>query len=481
MRRFAIVASASVGVAVSAGFAACKLDLDESLIDLDAAVGNGGSGGTGIGGSGGFGAGSGGKEAGPACDANAECKTDGGCLEGLCVTGNCTYEICPAPSACEGRSCNVTTQTCGVATQLDFEANTISLPNTQIGCGGNPKRCLAAFEDYVFVGTDDGDLHAWRVTDPQNPVTLTIEAPIFSITRMVASEGRLLLLGAPQNGKLQLAWVDLPNDPLATTLDVTSRGVNFAPGIASAFPASFGGFLLVDASPYSTALLEPPVPNNSTLSTADTPLANGNLVAANHTSLVGLFVDSSITPFPTSLTSYENAGTATVAAGATQLMAFEAPANTAAHQFTSTRDGSVLWTTNRVDRDEAGVATASALVLRWLFAENATTISESPPEVEIASYSSADPDTVRAGAAALIDSNNAITTMLNPTDSAASLVRAVKRAGQTLTLQSGSASLAFPPDSIGVAATRKFGLVLTPTVNFPAQDVTVYIYAPSCG
>jgi hypothetical protein len=481
MRRTVVVGFACLGVAVSVGFAACKLELDESLIDSDAAVGNGGSGGAGLGGSGGFGGGSGGKEAGPACDANAECKSDGGCLEGLCVTGNCTYEICPAPSACEGRTCNVSTQTCGAATQLEFEANTIPLPSLGIGCGGNPRLCLAAFEDYAFVGTDDGGLHAWRITDPTNPVKLTIEAPIFSITRMVASEGRLLLLSAPQAGKLQLAWVDLPNDPLAQTLTISSAGVNLATGIASAFPATYGGFLLVDASPYSTALVEPPVANNSTLSTSDTPLSNGNLVAATHTSLLGVFVDSSVIPFPTSLTSYDEAGSSTVSAGATKVMAFEAPVSLAAHQFTSTRDGSVLWTTNRVDRDEAGTATTSALVLRWLFAENATTIPDSPPEVEIATYSSADPDTVRAGPAALIDSTNALTTMTNPSDSASTLVRAVKRANETLTLHSGSVILPFEPTAIGVAATRKFGLVLTPTVTFPAQDVTIHIFAPSCG
>lgn len=481
MRRLHALLLFALGGLVSAGFAACKLDLDESLIDSDASAGGGGSGGAGIGGSGGFGAGSGGKEAGPACDANAQCKTDGGCLEGVCVTGNCAYEICPAPSACEGRACNTTTQKCGAATTFGFEANTISIPSVEIGCGGNAAACFAGFEDYVFVGTADGNLHAYRITDPANPVELTIDAPIFTISRMVASEGRLLLLGAPAGGKLQLAWVDLPNDPQAVTLPVTSAGVNLATGIVSAFPATFGGFLLVDASPYSTAFVEPPVANNSTLVTSDTPLANGSLVAATHTSLLGVFVDTSVTPFPTTLSLYDNAGLSTVAAGATKTMTFEAPASLAAHQFASTRDGSVLWSTNRVDRDDAGTATTSSLVLRWLFAEGATSISDAPPEVEIATYSAGDPDTVRAGAITMIDGTSALATMVNPSDSGTTLVRAVSRSAANLTLESGSATLGFPPSAVGVASTRKFGLVLTPTLTFPAQDVTIHVFAPTCG
>lgn len=481
MRRVHALGFISVGALVSAGFVACQLDLDEGLIDSDAATAGGGSGGTGIGGSGGFGGGSGGKEAGPACDANAECKTDGGCLEGLCVTGNCTFEICPAPSACEGRACNVSTQKCGAPTTFGFEANTIGIPGAEVGCGGDPKLCFAAFEDYAFVGTADGNLHAWRITDPANPFELTIEAPIFTISRMLASEGRLLLLGSSQDGKLQLAWVDLPSDPQANTLVVSSAGVNLSTGIAKAFPATFGGFLLVDASPYGTAFLEPPVANNSTLETTATPLANGSLVAATHTSLLGLFVDSSTAPFPTTLTLYDHAGSSTVSVGASKTMTFEAPASSSAHRFASTRDGSVLWATNRVDRDEAGTATSSSLVLRWLFAEGATNIPDAPPEVEIATYSAADPDTVRAGPLTLIDGTSALATMANPSDPATTLVRAVQRSDQGLTLGSGSAPLPFPPSSIGVASTRKFGLVLTPTVTTPAQDMTIHVFAPTCG
>jgi hypothetical protein len=298
---------------------------------------------------------------------------------------------------------------------------------------------------------------------------------------MLASEGRLLLLGPVQDGKLQLAWIDPPTDPQTATLTVTSAGVSFATGIAAAYPATFGGFLLVDASPFHTAFAEPPIANNSTLEAFPVSLPNGSVVAASHTTLVGLFVDSSVVPFVTTLTTFEDAGTAATGSGAQVTMGFEAPSSLGPHRFTSTRDGSVLWTTNRVDRDEAGTASSSALVLRWLVPDATGQIDPNPPQIEIATYASGDPETIRAGQSALIDSSSAITTMLNPTDPAATLVRAVKKTNGVLELQSGNAPLPFAPSAIGVAATRKFGLVLTPGATFPAQNVSLHVYAPSCG
>ena len=133
-----------------------------------------------------------------------------------------------------------------------------------------------------------------------------------------------------------------------------------------------------------------------------------------------------------------------------------------------------------MERDVDGIATTPAVMFRWLLAGGGTQI-DGAPEVEIATYSAADPDIVRAGPSALVDSSTAITTMVNPSDSSGTLVRAIKKTGTTLEVQTGSTALSFAIGAIGVSSTRKFGLVLTPAATSPATvNTALHVFAPSC-
>jgi len=491
MRRLLILGgAAAVG---AAAFAACSLDLDESLIDasdasLGGSAGVAGSGGSaGVGGSSGTGAtgGTGGVQgdAGP-CDADPQCQSDAACIEGRCAGGQCLYELCPSQAACEARSCDTTTSTCTQPTTFGFKAGTIELDD-DIGCAGVASRCIAGFGDLVFVATSDGSLHAWRTTNPATPQKLTVDAPTFPIARMVASETRLLLLSNVSAGKLQLAWVDAPTDPKATSLTLTPAGVNFAGGVSATYPAGADSFLIVqnDANSfYPAALVQPPVPNNATVTQyPSTGLFPGStIVASSGSRLVSYRVDSTGSPTVPKFTLIASAGTSNAQNSTEKDLTFEAPTSLAAHYFHSGYEGSVLWSTNSVYPGDAGGMLTTKVVLRWPFTGSSNSVDESL-EVDVATYSEDSWNVSRAGPLALIDPSTVLVTVEHPAGNSQTRVIPVTRSGNTLSLGSAQSDLPFDVGSIGVAANRKVGFVLTPSSTAPALKTTLHIFAPACG
>jgi hypothetical protein len=487
MRRFVI--AGALGLAGAVAFAACKLDLDEGLIDKgDASVGgSGGNAGTASGGTaGGPTGGTGGTvqgDAGP-CDADPQCVSDAACIEGRCAGGQCLYELCPTSKACEARSCDTSSNTCTTPSSYGFKATAVEL-DTDIGCSGNASRCVAAFADLVFVATSDGTLHAWRTTNPATPQELTVQSPTFPIAWMLASETRLLILSSVASGNLQVAWIDAPSDPKATSLSLSSAGVNFPGTVSAAYPSGADGFLLVDndaQSFYPAAQVTPPVQNTATITQyPSTGLASGaSIIASSGSRLLSYRVDTSNTPSVPNLAFVTGAGTSNAQTGNEAQLSFEAPTSLGAHYFWSAYDGSVLWTTNKVYQGDAGGAYSDTLVFRWLVS-GATGGVDGSLEVDIASYSEASWNTSRRGPCAMIDPGTALVTAAYPADTSQTLVRSVLKSGSSLSLGSATAVLPFSTGSIGIAANRKVGFILTPSSTTPLLKTTLHVFAPACG
>ena len=103
MKRTALLLG-GIGAGIGFVFAACSLDLDESLIagsDAGSDVSTGGASGSGgAAGSGGSG-GTGGKivDSGPACDADPQCTIDGGCIDafGLAIADRPAEAVAESP------------------------------------------------------------------------------------------------------------------------------------------------------------------------------------------------------------------------------------------------------------------------------------------------------------------------------------------------------------------------------------------------
>lgn len=489
------------GALLAAGLASCNLGLDESLMSRGAAGSGASTGGTsGAGGASGAGAGSSGGSpgtggtsgAGSPCRESSDCPANG-CYEGECVSNACVYSRCPTAATCEVRSCDEATNTCGAASPLGFHPGRIDL-GQPFGCGGSPARCVAAFGDYLFAATDRG-LVGWRITDPSHPEPLIVDTPFFGteITRLVATEGRLLVVGPARNSRLNLAWLDPPSDPTSTKCEVTASGVTFTDGISYGLPGEPGSAFLVWNNPlFPAAYLTPPTANDSTLAMQpSTGLATGaNVIGSSGTRLVAFRVD---TTDPASFLGYfsleTDAGTVNALASPEQAMtgAGDVPDSTGAHFFASGLDGSVVWLTNHVATDAgAGVRYGDGVILRWPLLRHADSFDDGVSAM-VETYSPFDlNDGYHAGPLALVGERSVILTTGNPSDPKVqvNVYSATRDDTKDPKLRRGSASFVLPhaARSLGVAGGERFGFVGTPRTTTPpeAADTTIHIFAPAC-
>ncbi len=472
-------------------FVACSLDLDESLIPTEAGVGGQGGGVSGAGGAtgGSSGTGSGGTggkilDSGGACDADLQCATEGGCIEGRCATGTCVYEICPVTAACSARGCDTTASKCSDPESFGFKAHSLTLDN-DIGCGGIASRCVAGMDDYVFVGTTAG-LLGYRVLSPTAPEPLTVQSPPFAITRMVATEKRLIMLGPIASNKLSIAWIDLPSDPLTTTLTASTAAVDFTDSYSTVYPAAGDGFFLVQNNAgnlYPSALLTPPLTNQTavTLFPAAGLPSGPSVVASSGTRFITYRTDTSSGKQTPSFGFVKDAGTSNAQGSSTeQTFSFDVPTSLGAHRFLSGYEGSLLWGTNRLVGPDGGPIESDAAVLYWPLVGTSDTFDDTA-KVIVATYNKGGANSVLAGPSALLNPSLAITTAAYPPDPQQALVRSVVRNGTSLSLGSETPPvLSFSINQIGVAASRRFGFVLTPSSTTPSLKTTLHIYAPGC-
>jgi hypothetical protein len=515
MRRAVTLACmAGLGAAL---FSACSLDLDPTLIDSgDASVAGGTGGAAGSGGSGGSGgsAGSAGSPGGTGggvggisgssgssgaggsggtpvetCAGDLDC-APAGCLEGRCVNEQCVYEVCPSSTACAVRSCDTGTNVCGDATSVSFFVAQIPAGQA-LGCNNNPSLCMAIMGDFVIVGTSDGGLVAWNVSNPLSPQRVDVQTPPFSITRLVSSEGRVLIVGPSTAGKMSLAWIDLPSDPQTMNLGSTSVAVNFADGISVAYPSLPGSFLLVKNDPaefYPSLHLVPPVQNNSTISlfaSSGIP-SEARVVASSGSRLVTFRTEVDVgNNFVPRFSLETNAGKPSAQNAGEQSLHAETghiPTAASAHVFTSGFDGAVLWATNRivdvVIDPYAGTTArmADALMFRWPLLSGEATF-HGTRVVELTTFSPISYNGNVSGPSAQVSDTVALTSHVSAASTSQATVRAVERTDDTLALLPGSFTVPAAPAAIGMAASRRFGFVLTPTGT---TDTALYVFAPTC-
>jgi len=200
--------------------ASCSLDLDESKIGEGAETGvpdtNVDETATGDSGDGG----------GPivtpdasTCTKDEECVTTNGCLKGRCdqVRKACVFDVCRT-MACNAGVCDTAAKTCGAPKAYKFLAG-------QFSVGTQASRIVAVYP-YLFAQTATGIL-AFDVSNPA--ATAPRQVPIVGlgfVPNQTVATGNRVYFSAPVTGpgpsRLPLAWIDVPSDPFATKLEVTS-------------------------------------------------------------------------------------------------------------------------------------------------------------------------------------------------------------------------------------------------------------------
>ncbi len=292
-------------------------------------------------------------------------------------------------------------------------------------------------------------------------------------------------MGGASGGKLSIGWIDAPGTTVPTDLVSKAALVDYTGPLSAAYPADGESFFLVqnDAGAFfPTARLELPVATGANLAVhPSTGLpTDQTIVASSGSRLLGYDTDTSVAPVKAVFSLETQAGTSSAQNAGAQTLDIVTPSSLGAHVFTSAYDGSVLWATNRLF-DDGMTVTADALILRWVLVGNSDTFDPAA-EVVLETYSGMGSDELLAGPAAVIDANTAIATAAYPAATDQSTVRGVLRSDDTLTL-SGVEVLPFGKGSLGVVATRRYGLVLTPSNAAPEDppNAALRIYAPNCG
>jgi hypothetical protein len=482
--------AALAGLFAFGAVAACSLGLDESLLDREDA---------------------GGVEAGPLpdvvtadardaaappppapeagpCTKNADCETSDPCLTPRCDVprGACAFDVCRNP-ACTAGVCDTTaaSHVCKAGEPYTFAASSFPVG---AGVNGAPAGALAAVYPYVLVSTTEGVV-AFSAADPTDtsPRPVTVAGIGFVPRQIVASGSRVFFLGSnsgtPNATRVELAVLDVPADPFATTL--TARSVlptlNRPAGSPLVLlPRANDTALLVDnaASPSSfpTAKVEPPFTEPVTLTAGPIPFTAGSRPVA--TSGTRLVMHQVTGPTQTAVFSFvADAGGAPTTSGDVPAP-LAGPVN-GAEAFANSPEGALLWVYQEYTPPMGPVAGSyKGVKASFLVGDAAAGFDVSAAvAVEVAQYAAAPVASALVGGAALVDAKTAIVTSAAPANiPALSDVQLVTK--QPAALVAGKKAQ-IPLGVANLAAASSNGLAYVLASESPTA-ATVYVYDPGC-
>jgi hypothetical protein len=223
-------------------------------------------------------------EAATGCAKDSDCRAPNACLTGRCDTASrtCFFDECKQVQACTFSACDRTAHVCAPAASVGFHASHFVTSAGAIGCDDTPGHCFAAVWPFVFVGTTNGVFAFDGQPGLSAPPAVPVSGMPFFPALIVASGRRVYFVGASGGTgptyRIPVAWLDVPTDPLATSLVARSVFVESTQAhVQVAFPAPDAGLFLVqtDQSLYPTARVTAPLEDLSAVSA----FANHGMVA----------------------------------------------------------------------------------------------------------------------------------------------------------------------------------------------------------
>jgi hypothetical protein len=397
--------------------------------------------------------------------------------------------VCGNSANCQAEVCQAS-QTCTLPASYGFAPTSFQVTAGGVGPSG-PQGSIAAAWPFVFVLTNNG-LAAFNVVDPTNgtPPTVPVQGLAFIPDQIIADGRRIYFVtgtrGAGPNYHQAIAWVDVPQNPLLASLQVTSA---FVSTMASPVNASFsnGGtglfFLYGGGTVEQTANAVPPFDDTTTLTPfPNTGMPNGaGIVAATGGRLLSYRYGQDMSPpYPIPHFTFVNhPGTSSTATPNEQ--AFTAfGALDGQYAFTTGGDGSVLWETAVYDElDSGGNDGIASARLAWLVDSAAAANFDSSSYVTLQTYSPPAGGQL-VGPPAWLTANTALgLSALSTTSTNTTLVQVITKSPASID-PVRNAQLPAGPGAIGVAVSGGFAYALLQ--NDPMNKTcTVQIIAPSCG
>jgi hypothetical protein len=428
-------------------------------------------------------------DAGPGCNADTDCVAPNACLTPRCDVARhtCVFDLCKQATTCTHAACDTTTHACGAAAPVPFHPGSFVVPGG-IGCGGVPGRCFAAATTFVYVGTTNG-VSALPVGDPGSlaltaiPVGGVPFAPAF----IVASGGRVFFVGGLVGGRLQVAWLDSPTNPLVTSMHAQPLLLGSTlTGVSEVFAAPTpAGVYLEQADPQKllpTVLWTPPTADLATLTAfpnTGAP-AGAAAVAASGDRLVLYRWTQQGTQFGELFTIVTGTGSAGAKAGAeTNLSAdigvvWGTPANV---RFAAGANGALVWGVPLVQVAQP-VGTRGARVAWVLDGTAATPSATAHVDLEVYDPSNVPLTQPVSGPLAWVDATTVLALAQAPADLGTTSVQVAQNgAAGPMVVPSRRVVLPIPTEKTAAVSINGYGYVLSATA---ADSVTVDVFAPAC-
>lgn len=437
-------------------------------------------------------------------DAGA-CNTDADCMAaaaagGACVTSAtcdktahvCLLDVCGNSANCKAEVCQPS-QMCTLAANYGFAPT--SFPVMTGGVGGyGVTYAIAAVWPFVFVVTNNG-LAAFNVADPTNPAPpqVTVQQLPFLPDAVIAVGRRVYLVtgtkgAGPTTFHQSIAWIDVPQNPLSTTLTASSAFVSTSGnGIYNVLSDDSNGlFFLYQTAAllYPTANAVPPFDDNTVLNPSpNTGLPSGASIPATTGGRLLTYryaTDMSGPGYATPHFSFVDKPGTSMATTSTEqsFTAFGALDNQ--YGFSTGNDGLVIWETAVLDElDSGGNDGVASSRLSWLIDSATAGNFDSTAYVDLVTYSPPAGGQV-VGPPAWMNANTALGfAALSSASTNTTLVQVVTKTPASID-PLRTTQLPAAPGAIGVATSNGFAYALLQ--NDPMnRSCTVQILAPSCG
>ncbi len=431
----------------------------------------------------------------PGCVLNTDCTGSNGCLVGTCDAGTCSFAICPT-SACQGSTCSAATSTCSSPTTYGFHSAEVNVTAGAVGCGGNPSLCLAAAYPFVFVGTTTGVV-GYVVSDPSNPTppTVTVAGLAFLPTFITAIGSRVFFVGYPQGAgptyTLAIAWIDVPNDPLKTTLQANAvLEVVSVTGLSNAWAATDGSLFLSDndgTGTFPTANVVPPLMSGATItffSSPGIPAGASPVIPSGSRLVVAEWPGT--TPYQNTFSFETGAGTQAAQNSGAQQTTFADIGGTGPQSaYAQGSDGSNVWNAQTAFLDDAGGIDIGSVRVAWLVASGSATQFAPTQFVTVEQYTPPVAyGTPVLGPVAWVDTSTAL---VLATAAASLITGSSPQTSVQVAVSTPSPVLASgrryvltqSVGQVGAAASGGYGYVLAAGAA-GATTCTLHIFAPSC-
>ena len=418
------------------------------------------------------------------CTTAADCNAGAfgaGCLTPRCAAGRCAFDLCPTSNVCQSATCNLDAGSCEAPTSVAFAAGdfaiSTSVPFANLPCG-SVGRCVAAGYPFLFVVDGQDSISGYVVADPKAalPRRVGVDRLGFAPAGILANENRIYFLGAPsgplQDMRLRIGWLDVPANPFAASIPVTSVEVVYrasSDDVPQLFPAPGGDLFVVSGresyrftpGASSTASLVRPLPDNAALS----------LVGAADDRLVGASLDGAGNATFALLV---NAGTPTAGFGGT---ASGAQIGAAAQLVVATGPaGQVVALAATGPVVDGGVPAATKARLEWIVEPDGDRAVTADAGVDLATYASL-PATSRIVGPVSVVSSGAFTMRTSPalTTTVAELVSR-NDGGVPAVVANRNATLPGSPGSYVVLTSHDWVYALSAS----AATLAVSVFQPGC-